>query len=81
VILDRYQEVTEEKLKRLQELKIRSIDMVKSDKILGQEIITNTLIKDSTRSQKRAGNHLSASAFGRSAGFGNRPPADRKTVL
>jgi len=54
VILDRYQEVTEEKLKRLQELKIRSIDMVKSDKILGQEIITNTLIKDSTRSQEEA---------------------------
>jgi len=54
VILDRYQEITEEKLKRLQELKVRSIDLVKSDKILGQEIITNTLIKDGTRSQEEA---------------------------
>jgi DNA-directed RNA polymerase subunit beta len=54
VILDRYQELTEEKLARLQDLKLRSLEVVRADKIYGQEIITNTLIKDNTRSQEEA---------------------------
>jgi DNA-directed RNA polymerase subunit beta len=54
VILDRYQEVTEEKLTRLQDLKMRSLEVVRADKVYGQEIITNTLIKDNTRSQEEA---------------------------
>ena len=80
VILDRYQEITEEKLKRLQELKVRSIDLVKSDKILGQEIITKTLIKDGTRSQEEALETIYQHLRSGEADL-KPPPADRTAVL
>ncbi len=54
VILDKFQELTEEKLQLLLQLGVEKIDVVKADKIFGQELITNTLIRDNTRSQEEA---------------------------
>ncbi len=54
VIVDKYSEVMEEHFPALLDLKLKSIEMLQTDKIFGQEIISNTLQKDPTRNQAEA---------------------------
>jgi DNA-directed RNA polymerase subunit beta len=54
VILDRYTEVTAEKLDVLAELNLTRLNVLRTDKIYGQEIISNTLLKDPTHTQDDA---------------------------
>jgi len=54
VIVDKFQELSEEMLHTLIKLGVKKLELIKSDKIFGQEIITNTLIRDNTRSQEEA---------------------------
>ncbi len=54
VILDRYTELTVDKLDILLALGLDSIDILETDKFLGQDIISNTLQKDPTHNQTEA---------------------------
>ncbi|MBN1481739.1 DNA-directed RNA polymerase subunit beta [candidate division KSB1 bacterium] len=54
VILDRYTELTAEKVDTILALGLDSIDILESDKYLGQDIISNTLQKDPTHNQVEA---------------------------
>jgi DNA-directed RNA polymerase subunit beta len=54
VIVDKFNELTLEQAQVLVHLGIKKIELLKSDKIFGPEIISNTLIKDATNSQEEA---------------------------
>jgi len=54
VILDRYAELSEDKIDIILALGLDSIDILKSDKFLGPDIISNTLQKDPTHNQSEA---------------------------
>ncbi len=54
VIVDKFTELSIEQLQILLHLGINKIEVLKSDKIFGPEIISNTLIKDVTNSQEEA---------------------------
>ncbi len=54
VIVDKFSELSIEQMQILVNLGIEKIEVLKSDKIFGPEIISNTLIKDITNSQEEA---------------------------
>jgi len=54
VILDRYSELSAEKIDIILTLGLDKIDILESDRFLGQDIISNTLQKDPTHSQVEA---------------------------
>jgi len=54
VIVDKYAEIEHEKIEIIKSLGIVEVEILKSDKIFGQDIISNTLQKDPTRSQEEA---------------------------
>ncbi|MBN1998556.1 DNA-directed RNA polymerase subunit beta [candidate division KSB1 bacterium] len=54
VIVDKYTEITEENYPALLNLNLKSVEVLQTDRIYGQEIISNTLQKDPTRSQEEA---------------------------
>ncbi len=54
VIVDKYSEIEHNKIEIIKSLGIKEIEILKSDKIFGQDIISNTLQKDPTRSQEEA---------------------------
>ncbi|MBD3386352.1 DNA-directed RNA polymerase subunit beta [candidate division KSB1 bacterium] len=54
VLLDRYSDITPEKVELLKNLDEKEIEVLKVDRIYGPEIISNTLLKDSTSSQEEA---------------------------
>jgi DNA-directed RNA polymerase subunit beta len=54
VIIDKLEEIQEHHAEAVKALNIDKIEVLKSDKIFGPEIISNTLIKDVTKSQENA---------------------------
>ncbi len=54
VILDRYEDIDEPHVERFSELGLKSIKILKMDRIYGPEIISNTLKKDPTHDQDEA---------------------------
>ncbi len=54
VVVDRYAEMTEEKLDAIVNLDLEKIELLKSDSIFGQDLISNTLQKDPTHSIEEA---------------------------
>ena len=54
VIVDRYTELVEEKIDYVLNLGLDKIELLVSDRFLGQDIISNTLQKDPTHSQSEA---------------------------
>ena len=54
VIIDRYVELAEDKIDVLFNLGIKKLDILPADKYLGQDIISNTLLKDPTHNQEEA---------------------------
>ncbi|MBN1466854.1 DNA-directed RNA polymerase subunit beta [candidate division KSB1 bacterium] len=54
VILDRYTELTADKIDVILALGLDAIDILEADRFLGQDIISNTLQKDPTHSQVEA---------------------------
>ncbi|MBN2413043.1 DNA-directed RNA polymerase subunit beta [candidate division KSB1 bacterium] len=54
VIVDKFAEIEHNKVEIIKSLGIKEIEILKSDKIFGQDIISNTLQKDPTRSQEEA---------------------------
>jgi len=54
VIVDKYSEIEHDKLEIIKSLGFKEVEILKSDKIFGQDIISNTLQKDPTRSQDEA---------------------------
>jgi len=54
VIVDKYNEIDESKIEIIKNLNFKTLEVLKSDRIYGQEIISNTLQKDPTHSQDEA---------------------------
>ncbi len=54
VVVDRYTEITEEKIDVLLALGLDKIEILRSDRFLGQDIISNTLQKDPTHNIEEA---------------------------
>ncbi|MDZ7371350.1 MAG: DNA-directed RNA polymerase subunit beta [candidate division KSB1 bacterium] len=54
VILDRYADLTEDKIDLVLQLGLKSLEVLPFDRFYGQDIISNTLQKDPTHSQEEA---------------------------
>ncbi len=54
VIIDKYGEIEEDRIQLIKDLGIKSVEVLKTDKIFGQDIVSNTLQKDPTNSQAEA---------------------------
>ncbi len=54
VVLDRYGELSEEKIEVIAHLGVKEIELLPYDRFYGQDIISNTLQKDPTHSQEEA---------------------------
>ncbi len=54
VVVDKFTEISAERIERVVDLALSSFELITSDKILGQEIISNTILKDPTHSQEEA---------------------------
>ncbi|OGC02518.1 DNA-directed RNA polymerase subunit beta [candidate division KSB1 bacterium RBG_16_48_16] len=54
VIVDKLEEIQEHHAEAIKGLKIDKIEVLRSDTIFGPEIISNTIIKDATKSQENA---------------------------
>ncbi len=54
IIVDKLQKLTEDKIRSIINLGIKKIDVVRSDKTYGEEIISNTLEKDKTSDDNEA---------------------------
>jgi len=54
VIVDRYSEIEPEKVEAIAALGLKKIEVLKSDKIFGHDVISNTLLKDPTHSRAEA---------------------------
>jgi DNA-directed RNA polymerase subunit beta len=54
VIVDRYMEIEPEKIEHITAFGLETIEILKVDRIFGQDVISNTLLKDPTHSQAEA---------------------------
>jgi len=54
IIVDKLHELSADKIQRLISADIKKLELIRSDKIFGPEIISNTLLKDQTHSQDEA---------------------------
>ena len=54
VVIDKYGEIEEDKIELIKGLGFKEVEILKTDKIFGQDIVSNTLQKDPTHSQEEA---------------------------